>query len=254
MRGRRIVGLITVARHVGTATLAGTLTGIVVGGLLGRVVMRVSGFTAGPELVGSITANGNRVGEITFAGTAAIVIFAGLPAGLIGGVLYAIVEPWLGRLRPWHGVAYGAGLLVAAGSTVIDPANLDFRRFGSAPLNVAMFATLFICFGVGIAWLFDRLRALIARSGPLARGVEALAFLAVIPGVIAVILLPFLLAGLDDPVFPIALSISLLTASIARWRALPVRIGYAALAPLATTMVLGAVRIFGAVPQILSGF
>ncbi len=243
-----------VARHVGTATLAGSLTGIVVGGLLGRVVMRVSGFTAGPGLVGSFTANGNRVGEITFAGTAAIVIFVGLPAGLVGGVLYAIAEPWLGKSRPWHGVAYGAGLLVAAGFTVIDPANLDFQRFGSAPLNIAMFAALFICFGVGVAWLFDRLRGLLARSGPLARGVEGVAFLALIPGVIAMILVPVLLAGLDDPVFPIALAISLVDATIARWRALPLPIGYAALAPLAATMVLGAVRTISAVPLILAGF
>ncbi|HEY8806058.1 MAG TPA: hypothetical protein VIN70_00550 [Candidatus Limnocylindria bacterium] len=251
MRSPRVIGLTAVARHVGTATLAGVVAGIVVGGLLGRVVMRVAAFTAGPGLVGAFTANGNRVGEITLAGTAAIVVFVGLSAGLVGGVLYAVIEPWLRRFRPWHGLAYGAGLLVAFGFTVLDPANLDFRRFGSAPLNVAMFAGLFLGFGVVIAWLFDRLRALIARSGTLARGVEALALLALIPGAIATILILLSLTGLADPLFPIVFALSLLIATIARWRALPVPIGYAA---LATTMMLGAARTISAVPAILAGF
>ena len=170
-----MIRLVAWGRHVGTATLAGVIAGVLVGGLLGRVVMRVAGFTAGPGLVGSFTANGNRVGDITVAGTAAIVLFVGLSSGLVGGVLYAALEPWLHRLRPWHGLAYGVALLAAFGFTVLDPANLDFRRFGSAPLNVAMFAALFLLFGVGTAFLFDRLRSLIAGATKLARAAEALA-------------------------------------------------------------------------------
>jgi hypothetical protein len=251
MQSRRATDLTAVARHVGTATLAGVIAGIVVGGLLGRVVMRVAGFTAGPGLVGAFTANGNRVGEITFAGTAAIVVFVGLAAGLIGGVLYGVVEPWLRPLRPWHGLAYGAALLLAFGFTVLDPANLDFQRFGSAPLNLAMFAMLFLIFGVTIAWLFERLRMVIAGTGIRARATETIAFLALIPGVLATVLIVISLTGLADPFFAIVFLVSLLIASIARWRALPLPVGYAALGVVA---LLGATRTIGAVPQILAGF
>jgi len=245
-----MIGPMAVARHVGTATLAGVLSGIVVGGLVGRVVMRIAGFAAGPGLVGSLTANGNRVGDITVAGTASIVLFVGLGSGLIGGVLYAVVEPWLRRLRPWHGLAYGAGLLAAFGFSVLDPSNLDFRRFGSAPLNVAMFAGLFLLFGVGIAWLFDRLRAAIAGPTTLGRAAEVLAFLALIPGAIVTVLLLLSVTGLGEPLFPILVVTALLTATVVLWRRLPSPIGYAA---LIAAMLFGVARTVSALPGILAG-
>ena len=143
------------------------IAGVVVGGLLGRVVMRISGFMAGPALAGVHTENGNVVGDITVAGTIALITFVGLPSGLLGGVLYALLEPWLRRLRPWHGLAYGVALLATAGFIFLDPVNFDFRRFGVPAVNVAMFAALFVLFGVATAWLFDKLRVL--RAGTTAR-------------------------------------------------------------------------------------
>jgi len=235
---------VALARHVGAATLAGVIAGVLVGGLLGRVVMRIAGFTAGPGLVGSFTANGNRVGDITVRGTADILLFVGLSSGLIGGVLYAAIEPWLRRLRPWHGLAYGAGLLAAFGFTVLDPSNLDFRRFGSAPLNVAMF-------GVATALLFDRVRSLIDGGSKLARVTEALAFMALIPGAFATVLVLIAVSGLAEPLFPIVVVLGLLTATLVRWRGLPDPIGYAA---LGATMLFGAARTIAALPEILAGF
>ena len=124
----------------------------------------VSGFTAGPEAVGVRTSNGNRVGDITFEGTLGLVLFVGIVSGLVGGVVFAAVEPWLRRLRPWHGLVFGLALLATFGFAVLDPSNFDFRRFGFAALNIAMFAALFLAFGVLIAWVFDRLRA--TMEGP----------------------------------------------------------------------------------------
>jgi len=246
-----VIRLVALARYVGTATLAGVIAGVLVGGLLGRVVMRIAGFTAGPGLVGSFTANGNRVGDVTVRGTAEILLFVGLSSGLVGGVLYAVVEPWFGRLRPWHGLAYGVGLLATFGFTVLDPSNLDFRRFGSAPLNVAMFAALFLLFGVATALLFDRVRSLIDGGTRLARLTEALALMALIPGALATVLVFAAVTGLAEPLFPIMVALGLLIATVVRWRGLPEPIGYAA---LAATMLLGAARTIAALPEVLAGF
>ena len=242
--------LVAVGRHVGTAALAGVITGILVGGVLGRVVMRIAGFTAGPGLVGAFTANDNRVGDVTFAGTAALIIFVGISAGLVGGMLYAALEPWLRALRPWHGLAYGAGLLVTFGFLVIEPANLDFRRFGFPALNVAMFAGLFLAFGIVIAWLFDRLRAIVAGHGRAARPVELLAFLALAPGLLAVALVSISVTGIAQPFFPVVFAAGLVIATIARWRRLPDLVGYGA---FAVPMLIGAARTFGGLPELLSG-
>ncbi|HLZ47289.1 MAG TPA: hypothetical protein VKR80_01410 [Candidatus Limnocylindria bacterium] len=251
MQARRLSALTAVARHVGTATLAGIVAGILVGGLLGRLVMRVAGFTAGPGMVGAFTANGNRVGDITLQGTAMIIVFVGLAAGLAGGVVYAVVEPWLRRLRPWHGLAYGGASLAAFGFAVLDPANLDFQRFGSAPLNVAMFAALFLLFGIALAWLFDRLRQAIAGDGLTARALEVLAFVSLVPSGIAIVFVLMSLTALAEPLLPVVFVLGLVVATVARWRDLPALVGYTA---LVAPIVLGAARTIGAVPRILAGF
>ena len=241
---------VAVARHLGTASLSGVIAGIAVGGLLGRVVMRISGFTAGPALVGVHTENGNRVGDITFAGTIGLVIIVGVGSGLFGGVVYAAVEPWVRRLRPWHGLAYGAMLLAAFGFTVLDPFNFDFTRFGVPALNAAMFAALFVIYGVAVAWLFDRVRVLRTGTSVAARAVDMLAWLALVPALAVIVLFLGGTAGIDQ-LAAVLIGAALLVPAIVRWRGLPPAIGYAC---FAVVLVFGATRLVGGLPQLLAGF
>ncbi len=244
---------IALARHLGLATLSGVIAGIVVGGLLGRVVMRISGFAAGPSMVGVRTEAGNPVGDITVAGTLALVLFVGIPAGLVGGVVYGIVEPWLRRLRPWHGLAYGIGLLATVGFTVLDPFNFDFNRFGPPPLNLAMFAALFVIFGVVTAWLFDRLRRLTATAGTTARVVDVLGLLSLGPA--ALLVASAVVGGVQASTgnTPVALVIigALAVAAIVRLLGLPRPLGYAG---LAGALLFGATRTVDSVLHVLYGF
>ncbi|HJW48878.1 MAG TPA: hypothetical protein VJ726_05635 [Candidatus Limnocylindria bacterium] len=238
------------ASHLGTASLAGLIAGVLVGGLLGRVAMRISGFAAGPSMVGARTENGNLVGDITFGGTLALVIFVGVASGLLGGILYAMVEPWLRRMRPWHGLVYGVALLAAFGFTVFDPFNFDFTRFGPAPLNIVMFASLFVLFGVITAWLFDRLRVLPAMSGAAARAVDLLALFSLamagffvaaagVDGLSGNLLAGLLIFG------------ALAVAALVRWRGLPLWVGHVC---LVGALALGATRTIGNVLNLLYGF
>jgi hypothetical protein len=232
------------------SSLAGLIAGVLVGGLLGRVVMRISGFTAGPSLVGVTTENGNRVGDITFGGTLALVVFVGLASGVLGGIIYAITEPWLRRVRPWHGLAYGVALLLAFGFNVLDPNNFDFMRFGIPLLNVAMFAALFVIFGVAIAWFFDALSALRNGTGGMARAVDILAWFALVPASAVVALFLGGGAGLE-PIVAILIVAALLVPAIVRWRELPRAIGYATLIGV---LLLGASQTLRGLPQLLAGF
>lgn len=217
------------ARHLGAASLAGIVAGIVVGGLLGRVAMRIAGFTSRPELAGTLTSNGNRVGEITFPGTMAIVVFVGIVGGIGGGVLYASAEPWL-RSRRWKGLLFGIALFVALGFSVVDPSNVDFKRFGVTALNVALFAALFIAFGVVVAWIFERIRRTIDGTGAAARGLEIVAWSAAI-GAGALAAISFVsFGGLDDPVAAALFAAAVLIPAVVRWRRLPRAVAYAAFA------------------------
>lgn len=234
--------------RVGLASFAGIVAGAFVGGLLGRLAMRVSGAMSAPEMAGSLTANGNLLGNVTFAGTAALVVFVGVASGLVGGALYAPVEPWLRRARPWHGAAYGAALLATFGFTVLEPTNVDFQRFGSAPVNVAMFAALFLAFGIALAWLFDRLQARLGGHGWAALATEIFAWLSLVAIVAATIFLIIpAIAGSADLVFPVG-ALALAVAIVAHWRGLPDLVGYAA---LAAPVLIGLSRLITSVPELL---
>jgi hypothetical protein len=150
-----------VLREVAAGSLAGIVVGIVVGGLGARLVMRLSALAAGSVVQGVTTSNGNRVGEVTVVGTIGLIIFVGVFSGILGGLLYASLRPWLAPLARWRGLVFGIALLSLAGSLVLDSSNSDFIVLRPPLLNVAMFAALFVIFGVVLAPVFDRtLRAL----------------------------------------------------------------------------------------------
>lgn len=242
-----VSALLGLGRHLGAATLASIVAGILVSGVLGRIAMRVAGFNSRPELIGTLTSNGNRVGEITAAGTLALALFVGIAAGIGGGVIYASVEPWL-RSRPWRGVRFGVALFGALGFTVLDPNNIDFRRFGQAPLNVAMFAALFVAFGAMVAWLFDRIRRALAGTGPVATAGAGMAGLAGL-GAVAVTAFAFVSVGGSGDLAAAALfAVAVVVPPIVRWRGLPRPIGYAA---FGVPMLVGAFRTAGGLAELL---
>jgi hypothetical protein len=154
----RIAG---VFRTVGVGSLGGIAAGLIVGGLGSRIVMRIVGITAGPEMIGAVTENGNRVGDITLAGTMEVVLFVGLFSGILGGLAYVAVRRWLSPFGRWAGLGFGFLLLATFGSGVIERDNFDFHRFGFPVLNVVLFAALFLIFGLVVVplaeWLDESL-------------------------------------------------------------------------------------------------
>ena len=237
----------SVGRHLGAASLAGIIAGVLVGGLLGRIVMRVAGATSRPVLAGSLTSNGNRLGDITVGGTLALILFVGVIAGIVGGVVFASAEPWL-RSRRRKGLIFGAALLVAVGFTVLDPTNIDFERFGVAPLNVALFALLFIAFGVAIAWLFDRIRTAIDRPGPIAMGLTIICWLSALAACAAAVVSAASIGGLGEPLPALLFAVVVLVPPVVLWRHLPRRIAYAA---FALPVVVGGLRTVDGLRQLL---
>jgi hypothetical protein len=241
--------LAPLVRHLGIASLAGLVAGFFAAGILGRIAMRVSGFTSRPELIGVHTSNGNRVGEITVGGTLAIAFFVGIFAGIVGGIFYAAAEPWL-RSRRWKGLIFGVGLLLALGYTLIDPSNFDFERFGFAPLNVLMFASIFVAFGAATAFLYDAIRGLVERKGPISRGIEGLSWLAALAA-LAVAALSVISVGdmdLEEVPFLLPFAAAAIVPPIVLWRRLPRLVGYAG---FALPVLVGGVRTLTGVIQLV---
>ena len=59
---------------------------------------------------------------------------------------------------------FSALLLAIYGSSIVEGDNPDFERFGSRELNIAMFASLFIMFGLLVAPLFERIERALSPS------------------------------------------------------------------------------------------
>ena len=142
------------ARSITVGVLAGFLAGMLTGGLGSRVVMRISGMAAGSGMQGVLTEQEAVVGEITGGGTFFLIFFGGF-LGVIGGLTYAGIRPWVAGAGKWRGVFFGVFLLATLGWVIIEGDNQDFHLFGPPLLNIALFASLFILFGVAVSPLFD---------------------------------------------------------------------------------------------------
>jgi len=148
-------GVVAVLRSLGGCLAAGLVVGIVVAGLGSRPVMRLLA-VADPDARGIITENGNVVGDITFGGTAGLVVFIGIPSGILAGLIVYLVRRWLPTRLLWRGLALSVVLLALLGRTVIDPENFDFLFLDPAGLAVTLFGALFFLAGFALAPLADR--------------------------------------------------------------------------------------------------
>jgi len=118
--------LLQFLRIIAIAVGAGAVSGVLVLGCGGRLVMRILATTSGDQAQGLFTEAEERVGEITFSGTFGFVVFIGIFGGIFGALVYLLVRRWLA------GPAWVAGLVIGtlglgfARLDPLDPDNVDF--------------------------------------------------------------------------------------------------------------------------------
>lgn len=146
------MGIAVVLREIARGGLAGIIAGIVVGGIGGRIAMRIAAL-ANPQATGRFTENGEIVGEITFSGTLALLLFGGLAAGLLAGFVWVVLGPWIpgsGRRR----IAVSALIAIALGGFgLVQASNPDFVILDHDGPLVAMLLALVALVGGTVAWL-----------------------------------------------------------------------------------------------------
>ena len=186
--------LFGLARHISVAGIAGLITGLLVGGVGGRLFMRIAGAAAPDFAQGRSTEAGFTVGEVTLGGTIGLVLFVGIFVGVVGAVTYLVFRPWLGWAGNWRGVTFGL-LLFGVGSAtsdVLNPDNFDFAILGNSGLVVSLIVVLFVGFGAFLDWMFGILdRRLPPSNDGSARW--AYAFLAVMGAGLGGLTTPFIL-------------------------------------------------------------
>jgi hypothetical protein len=177
-------------RELAIVVVGSGIAGALVGGLGSRLVMRLAALAA-PEVRGALTENGNVVGEITFEGTIALMIVAGLASTVFGAGAFVVLRPWLPRRTIPRGLVFGGLLLALSGAAVVDAGNADFAILGDRLLNITMFSGLFVAFGLVASSAFVALERRVppaASLSPRMWALTAICAVPVVPGLIGIAL------------------------------------------------------------------
>src|SRR5215207_4800384 len=149
--------LLRFLRIIAIAVGAGAVSGVLVLGCGGRLVMRILATTSGDQAQGLFTEAEERVGEITFSGTFGFVVFIGIFGGIFGALVYLLVRRWLA------GPAWAAGLVIGmlglgfARLDPLDPDNVDFAILRPDWLTVLLLGLLPLLYGVVVVSMIERL-------------------------------------------------------------------------------------------------
>ena len=187
-----------------TVTLyAASIGGILVAGFGGRFFMRILAATSPDSLRGVSTQADEEIGRVTFSGTAFLVVFGGLLAGLVVAVAYRLVRRWL-PATAWQAgtitalIAFG---VLGANQEVLNPDNKDFRLLSPVWLAVALISATAFLFGVTVGAVHDRLDRGLPLLSRQPRSLAAYAPLllfaltiVVLPALVAVVLVGSVLA------------------------------------------------------------
>lgn len=145
------------ARTMAAATVGGGLTGLLVGGVLGRLAMRLLAVTSPVGAQGGITDDNAVVGTVSVPGTVALALFT-LQGGAIAGLLLLLarrVLPASRRARnAWSGLFTGA---VGGALFVHGHGSFDFTQLRPVWLAVVVFVGLPLVFGLVAPAVVDAL-------------------------------------------------------------------------------------------------
>jgi hypothetical protein len=114
-----------------------------------RIVMRITAMIADPQFIGASTTGGNTVGRISILGSIGLV-WIGAVGGIPLAVGYLVVRRWFPRRSIIRGLWFGLLVLGVYGNLLVadsEAGTADFRFADPAP-QLAMYAVMFLLFGL----------------------------------------------------------------------------------------------------------
>lgn len=148
-RGSARQTLTDILRDVSVGGIASLVSGIVILGFGGRLVMFLSRVLH-PEAIGRFTENGNEIGVFTVEGTLGLLIFGGITGGLAAAPVWVVMKPWI----PQRWAVVGFGAVSIGGFQLVASDNTDFDILEGPGVDIAMLLGLMFVFGV-VVYLLD---------------------------------------------------------------------------------------------------
>ena len=162
--------LIDATRTFAATTTAGAVSGLLVLGFGGRLVMRIVAASSGDDAQGRLTEAEERVGDITTDGTMAFLGFVGIGGGIMTALAYLLLRPIL----PDHAGRAGLiGAVLLTGTIGVDnpisPDNVDFALLTPLPLAIILLLATAVLFATTFTALAARFEEISAGTGTLPR-------------------------------------------------------------------------------------
>jgi hypothetical protein len=155
---RRRVGLEPTVRVLSATIIIGAATGAVIGGLGGRLAMRILFLTSDDAVRGLTSDDGFEIGRFTLGDTAGLVVVTSV-IGVIAALIFLVAWPFVSRFGrttvPMMAVLYG----VVGGAMMVHTDGVDFTVLEPAALAIALFVAICAGFGAVVAHLVGRAAA-----------------------------------------------------------------------------------------------
>jgi hypothetical protein len=155
---RRRVGLGPTVRLLSATIIIGIATGAVIGGLGGRLAMRILLLTSDDAVKGLTSDDGFEIGRFTLGDTAGLVVVTSV-IGVIAALLFLVAWPFVSRFGrttvPMMAALYG----VVGGALMVHTDGVDFTALEPATLAIALFVAICAGFGAAVAHLVGRAAA-----------------------------------------------------------------------------------------------
>lgn len=213
-------------RRLSAAILVGAAAGATIGGLGGRLAMRILFLTSDDGVKGVESDDGFDIGRFSYVDTAGLILVATF-LGIVAALAYFAVHPALGGLGRGPVLLAAVFFGVVGGAVIVHRGGVDFTLLEPAWLAIAMFVVICTAFGATIALVLGD--ALADDGWPLRHGWRVLA-----PPFAALVFPPALVAAV------VAVGVHAATSSLAGD-------GVARLARPLAVLLVGAVFLVAAV-------
>ena len=145
------------ARTMGGSAVLGALSGLLVGGVLGRLAMRLLAVTSPAWAQGRMTDDQALVGTVSLSGTLGLALVTTV-AGALAGLVYLWVRRVLPTSRRGRVAAFGVFTGSVGGALFVhDHPSFDYTVLTPTWLAVLLFVALPTAYGVLVSWLVETL-------------------------------------------------------------------------------------------------
>jgi len=144
-----------VVRRVLLTLAAGAVSGFLVGGVGGRVAMRVLALTSPDIAQGRLTDDAARVGAFSLGGSLALALALSM-VGAVVGMSYLVVRRVLPQSRRGRMAGYALFTGVVGGAALVhDHPSFDYTILQPTWLAVALFILIPTVYGAMVAWIVE---------------------------------------------------------------------------------------------------